>query len=163
MSNGEKVPRDRAAAAGYKVMAAIGPYVRRAEICGSIRRGVELVHDCDIVAVAYHETAAAAAMEALAGMGEKIRAGKKLSSVYVDGVQVDLWLVPDESWGAALMFATGSPALNIRQRQLARRRGLVLSQYGLFHDGHAIAGATEQEVYAALGLAYLEPAERSWD
>jgi len=163
MSNGTKVPRGQAAAAGYKVMAAIGPYVRRAEICGSIRRGVELVHDCDIVAVAYHDEAAAAAMEALAGMGEIIRAGKKLTSARVEGVQVDLWLVPNESWGAALMFATGSPHLNIRQRQMARRRGMVLNRYGLYRDGDPVAGETEQEVYEALGMAYLEPAERSWD
>jgi len=161
MSNGTKIPREQAEAAGARVLEAIDGYVSRAMICGSIRRGVDMVHDCDIVAVAHGEVEAAGAMQTLENMGEKIRGGKKLMSARVDGVQVDLWLVPEESWGAATMFATGSPQVNIRQRQIATRNGLVLNQYGLWRGKECIASRTEQEVYAALGMPYLEPWERS--
>jgi DNA polymerase (family 10) len=73
------------------------------------------------------------------------------------GLQVDLRIVPPESWGAALHYFTGSTAHNIAVRRLARGRGLTLNEYGLFRGRTRVAGATEAELFAALGLAEIPP------
>jgi DNA polymerase (family 10) len=75
------------------------------------------------------------------------------------GVQVDLRLVPEESAGAAAQYFTGSKAHNIAVRDLAQQRGLKLNEYGLFRvaDDHQVAGTSETEIYATLGLAHIPP------
>jgi len=162
----KRIAREAALAAGYKVIDALTPFCERIEICGSLRRGWLEVGDVDIIAVARGEGPTAwAALETLAAAGARIRGGTgnaKLGCFDIDGVQVDVWLVPAESWGAALMFATGSKETNVRQRQHARRQGMILNQYGLWReaDGGLIASETEQAVYAALGEPYREPWER---
>jgi len=77
-----------------------------------------------------------------------------------EGVQVDLRIVAPESYGAALMYFTGSKGHNVALRQRAIDRGLKLSEYGLFREGKGqtlVAGATEQQVYRALGLDWIAP------
>src|SRR5439155_1586967 len=73
------------------------------------------------------------------------------------GLQVDLRVVPTESFGAALCYFTGSKAHNVALRQLAIKRGYKLNEYGLFRGERRIAGRTEEEIYARLGLAYIPP------
>ena len=68
------------------------------------------------------------------------------------GLQVDLRVVPKESFGAALMYFTGSKAHNIKLREMAIKKGWKLSEYGLFEGDKMIAGATEEQVYRKLGL-----------
>src|SRR6185503_12651624 len=83
-------------------------------------------------------------------------------------IQVDLKIVPEQSWGAAMMYFTGSKEHNIRLRQKALDMGLTLNEYGLFpEDGNeaspqsrgvkAVASRTEEEVYAKFGLPYIPP------
>ena len=105
-------------------------------------------------------------MEAFAGMpaaGEILARGETKTSVRTrKGVQIDLRVVPPASWGAALLYFTGSKAHNVKLRERAVRMGLKLSEYGLdrVDDGRRVAGATEEEVYAALGLPWISPTLR---
>jgi DNA polymerase (family 10) len=126
---------------------------------GSLRRGCETCADLDILAAG----APATLMEAFTGyrLVERILAhGDTKSSVLLfGGFQADLRLVPRESAGAALQYFTGSKAHNIVLRDRAIQRGLKLNEYGLYRvdDDVAIAGATEEGIYEALGLAFVPP------
>lgn len=161
----KRIKRFRARQVGEKAVEALRPYCQRIKICGSVRRGLEEVGDVDIVAVPNGENETVWTLSALLSVGTRLRGGKgqaKNASIEIDGVQVDVWLVPEESWGAALMFATGPAERNIRQRQHARRLGMILNQYALFNEatGEVLASRTEKDVYDALGETYLEPWER---
>src|SRR5206468_3729195 len=83
----------------------------------------------------------------------------KTSVVLSSGLQVDLRPFARESLGAPLQYFTGSKAHNVALRERAVRRGLKLNEYGIYRveGGELIAGASEEEVYAALGLAYIPP------
>src|SRR4029450_8588607 len=91
-----------------------------------------------------------------------VRGEKKTSVRLVDGPQVDLRVVPPESWGAALQYFTGSKQHNIRIREIAVRKGLKLSEYGLYRvdDGSLVVSETEEEVYAQLGIPWIPPTLR---
>src|SRR6185369_12994621 len=81
----------------------------------------------------------------------------KASVVAADGLQVDLRVVPEESFGAALLYFTGSKSHNVALRQLALKKKWKLNEYGLFRGTRRIAGRTEEEIYARLGLAWIPP------
>ena len=135
----------------------------RIAIAGSLRRYKETIGDIDIVVAADD---AGPIMETFvrAPSIERILArGDTKSSVVVDrGLQIDLRVVPPASFGAALLYFTGSKEHNVRLRGLALRRKLLLNEYGLYRvgaeaRGQEIASATEEEVYAALGLVWIPP------
>lgn len=73
------------------------------------------------------------------------------------GLQVDLRVVPEESFGSALLYFTGSQPHHVTLRDVALKRDLKFNEYGLFEDDERIAGGTEEEVYEALGFSYIEP------
>ena len=85
------------------------------------------------------------------------KGGTKASVHMAAGFDMDLRVVPEKSYGAALQYFTGSQAHNILTRKLAIDKGLKLSEYGVFKGSKMIAGKTEQEVYKAIGLPYIEP------
>jgi DNA polymerase (family 10) len=125
---------------------------------GSLRRGCETCGDLDILAAG----GPASLMEAFTAyrLVERVLAhGETKSSVLLwGGFQADLRLVPRESLGAALQYFTGSKAHNIALRDRAIQKGLKLNEYGLYReDGTAIAGASEEQLYEALGLAFVPP------
>lgn len=126
---------------------------------GSLRRGCETCGDLDILAAG----APPSVMEAFTSyrLIERILArGETKSSVLLrGGFQTDLRLVPRDSLGAALQYFTGSKAHNIALRDRAIQRGLKLNEYGLYRvaDGRLVAGASEEAVYEALGLAFVPP------
>ena len=134
--------------------------VRGALAAGSLRRMCETIGDIDILAAG-----AGAASGKIIGAFTKLpevrrvlgAGGTKASIVMESGVQVDLRVVPPESFGAALQYFTGSKAHNIRLRAMARERGLKLSEYGVFKGDRRIAGRTEEEVYRALKLPLIPP------
>jgi DNA polymerase (family X) len=144
----------------------------RCTYAGSLRRMRETVGDIDILAAvaAGPEGGAAgssaplmAALRALPGVAEVIASGDTKTSVRTQrGLQVDLRVVPDDSWGAALQYFTGSQAHNVRIREIAVRLGLRLSEYGLLRveDGERIASRTEEEIYRALGMSWVPPCLR---
>lgn len=126
---------------------------------GSLRRGRETCGDIDLLAVNATEAimphfVCFPQVERVLGQGHT-----KSSVLLAGGIQVDLRVVATESAGAAAQYFTGSKAHNIAVRDLALQRGLKLNEYGLFQasDGAYVAGATEAEVYQALGLAYVPP------
>ena len=153
----------------------------RCRYAGSLRRMRETVGDVDILATVQPVPASAghssaghpsadnpsgplmAAFTALPGVAEVIASGGTKTSVRTDrGLQVDLRVVAEDAWGAALQYFTGSQAHNVRTRELAVRRKLKLSEYGLFsvESGELIVSRTEEEIYQALGMAWVPPTLR---
>ena len=131
----------------------------RLEVAGSLRRGRETIGDLDILGTASDPNAAAAAFVGLPDVEEVIAHGPKKSSVRLSsGLQVDLRIVPEESFGAALQYFTGSKAHDIALRARAVARGWKLNEYGLFDEGgKVLARKTEAEIYARLGLSFIPP------
>lgn len=145
-----------------KAMAEV-PGVRAVEPAGSFRRKRDTVADLDFVVVA-DAAGGAAAMDTLAKQPEVAavlnRGPTKMSVRLTKGMQVDVRVVPPESFGAALVYFTGSKEHNVRLRGLAVEKGMRLNEYGLFKGEKAdvrVAGASEEEVYAALGLPWMPP------
>ncbi len=132
--------------------------VKRVAIAGSVRRRKETVGDGDILVVAAKPDAV---MDFFVAMPEVIHVhgkGPTKSSVKLDtGMDVDVRVVPADSFGAALNYFTGSKDHNVALRRLAIERKLKLNEYGVFRGERAIAGRTEEDVYAALGLPYIPP------
>ncbi len=136
--------------------------VLRVEVAGSLRRGRETVGDLDLLCVAEQGEAVVRQFAALACVEEVLAAGVTKGAVRVgvgrgQSLQVDLRVVPAESFGAAWQYFTGSQAHNVRLRERALRRGWNLSEYGLTEGERVIAARTEEEIYAALGLPWIPP------
>ena len=137
--------------------------VERAEYAGSLRRMAETIGDVDLLVAG---TDPAPIMEAFCShpLVERVNArGDTKSSIRTTrGVQVDLRVIAPEVWGAALQYFTGSKAHNIRVRELAVRKGLKLSEYGLFRakSGRLVVSETEEEVYERLGMEWVPPTLR---
>lgn len=132
--------------------------VTRVTVAGSFRRMRETVGDLDILVTA---TAARAVIQRFIGYEEvtdTLAAGSTRASVILRcGLQVDLRVVAEESYGAALHYFTGSKAHNIAVRRLAQKRGLKINEYGVYRGKARIAGDSEESVYAAVGLSYIPP------
>ncbi len=134
------------------------PGVERAEIVGSYRRGRDTVGDLDVLLCAGDAADPIAALRGYADLGALNASGRtKAAGVLRNGLAFDLRVVAAESFGAALQYFTGSKEHGIRLRQIAHARGLKLSEYGLFRGKQRLAGRREEDVYAALGLAWVPP------
>jgi len=132
--------------------------VTQISLAGSLRRRKETIGDVDILVVSKKPDKVMDFFASL-DMVEKVLAkGKTKTSIHTkDGFDIDLRVVPEESYGSALQYFTGSKEHNIVTRKIAIEKGLKLSEYGLFKGEKMIAGKTEEEVYKALGLPYIEP------
>ncbi len=141
------------------------PGIDTIEPAGSLRRGRETVGDLDIlvtgpacaedqVQAAVDYTAAYPPITNLIAKGQN-----KVSFNLRSGLQVDVRLLPKGSYGAALQYFSGSKMHNVAVRQRALKRGYTLSEYALarVEDGSFVAGATEEEIYGALGLDWIPP------
>jgi DNA polymerase (family 10) len=132
--------------------------VTRAEIAGSYRRARETVGDLDILAEAKD---AAAVMDALVGYDEVkqvlAKGDTKASVLLRSGIQVDLRVLPPESYGAALHYFTGSKAHNIALRSMGQKKGLKVNEYGVYRGEEQIAGRTEEEMYRIFDLPWIPP------
>ncbi|MFQ5744675.1 MAG: DNA polymerase/3'-5' exonuclease PolX [Acidobacteriota bacterium] len=132
--------------------------VKQVAIAGSIRRRKETIGDGDILVVAPKPDAV---MDFFVRMPEVVHVhgkGHTKSSIKLNtGMDVDLRVVPAQSFGAALNYFTGSKDHNVALRRRAIERHLKLNEYGVFRGDKAIAGRTEEEVYAALDLPYIPP------
>ncbi len=139
------------------------PGCARCAYAGSLRRMRETVGDIDILAAAADSAPLMTALAAAPETAEVIASGAAKTSIRTTrGVQVDLRVVPLDSWGAAMQYFTGSQAHNVRVREMAVRQKLKLSEYGLFDSetGALIVSRTEEDVYARLGLAWVPPTLR---
>jgi DNA polymerase (family 10) len=134
--------------------------VEHLEIAGSLRRMRESVKDVDILVTSTEPARVIDTLVRLPSVIEVTGRGETKASVrHQDGLAIDLRVVEPAAFGAALQYFTGSRAHNVRLRQLAIARGLKLSEYGVFDEttGARVAGATEEDVYAALGLPWIPP------
>ena len=140
--------------------------ISRIEVAGSLRRWRDTIGDVDILVTCKDASAASAVMEHFVSYPEVrdvLAKGETKSSVVLRvGMQVDLRVLEEDAFGAALQYFTGSKAHNIALRDRAKRRGLKISEYGVFEEssGKAVAGRTEQEVYRAVGLVWIPPEMR---
>jgi DNA polymerase (family 10) len=164
-STGGRVLLNVAADAAAAMVAAISdaPGCERCAHAGSLRRMRETIGDVDILAAARDSGPLMARLTALPEVTDVIARGQAKTSVRVGGgLQVDLRVIPLDSWGAALQYFTGSQAHNVRIREIAVRKKLRLSEYGLFDvaSGELIVSRTEEEVYRRLGLDWVPPALR---
>ena len=133
------------------------------EIAGSIRRRKETCKDIDIVATSPAPDEAMKAFVTLPAVEQVIMHGPTRSSVVIsDGLQVDLRVVAEESFGAALAYLTGSKGHNVRLRDMAVKQGLKINEYGIFRekDEARLGGAKEEDVYRLLGLPFIPPEMR---
>jgi DNA polymerase (family 10) len=127
-------------------------------LAGSVRRSRETIGDIDVLVAATKPRAVIDAFTGLPCVEEILASGTTKASVRVEGaLQVDLRVVRPESWGAALMYFTGSKDHNVRLRGLAQGKGLKLNEYGLFKGERKLASKTEQQVYRKLGLEFIPP------
>ncbi len=132
--------------------------VQRSEVAGSFRRRKETVGDLDVLVQAEDRGEATEGILAYAPIDEVIGRGKQKVSVRLDsGLQIDFRYFEPESFGAALLYFTGSKAHNIAVRQLAVDRGWKLNEYGLFEGDRRLEGNTEEAVYQRLDMAWVPP------
>jgi DNA polymerase (family 10) len=132
--------------------------IRRYELAGSFRRRRETIGDLDVLVEAADRQAAAKGILAYPAIEETLASGgEKVTVRLASGLQVDFRFIEAESFGAAQMYFTGSKAHNILLRKRAQKGGLKLNEYGLFRGAKRVAGRTEEEVFKALGLAWIPP------
>ena len=132
--------------------------IQNIAIAGSIRRKKETVKDIDVLITSNHSEKVMSFVANLPQVEEVIAFGETKTSVRLKiGIQMDVRVVPQNSWGAALAYFTGSKAHNIRVRELALERGLKVNEYGVYRGEEWVAGRTEEEVYGALGLPWIPP------
>lgn len=141
------------------------PGVEHVQYAGSLRRGKETIGDLDLLVAANandSETISNAFVQLPgAGVTEILAQGQTKSSVRTEhGVQVDLRIVDPQHFGAALMYFTGSKEHNVAMRQRAIKMGMSLNEYALTQDDKPVAAKTEEEVYQAMGLAWVAPEMR---
>lgn len=134
------------------------PGVEAVSVAGSVRRRRETIGDADIVAISAKSEKV---MDFFVSMPEVTHVhGKGMTKTMVklkNGMDVDLRVVPTESFGAALNYFTGSKDHNVALRRIAQEKGLKLNEYGLYRGEKPIAGETEEGIYKALGLSYIPP------
>jgi DNA polymerase (family 10) len=135
------------------------PGLERLEVAGSYRRRRETVGDIDLLAVAQQPAAVMKHFLGHAWIEKVAMSGDTRATVTLgSGLQVDLRAVAPESYGAALVYFTGSKEHNVKLRRRAVERGLRISEYGVFQEDDTwIAGREEEDVYAAVGLAWIPP------
>jgi DNA polymerase (family 10) len=148
------------------------PHVDRLEVAGSYRRRKETVGDIDLLARAGE--GGAEVVEHFTSFPNAVRVdaagGTKGNIVLPSGLSIDLRVIPAESWGAAMHYFTGSREHNVRVRTMAVKRGLRVNEWGVFRvpegadpdelgptDGERVGGATEEEVFEAVGLPWIPP------
>ncbi len=134
------------------------PGVKRVEVAGSLRRGLETIGDVDILCEAKDGEAVVKAFTSLPGVQRVLAAGDTKGSVVVERpggseLQIDLRVVPTESFGAALQYFTGSKEHNVRLREMAGKKKWKLNEWGLYDaEGKQIAGKDEAGIYKKFGL-----------
>jgi DNA polymerase (family X) len=152
---------DRVRAIAGELIAALReriPEIRQMELAGSARRFRETVGDVDLVAAAEDPAAVVEAFAQLPGVTRvEMRGPNRCRVTLAAGPSADLRVLPEQHWGSLLHHFTGSKYHNIRLRDLALARGARMSEYGYAVGDDLVTCATEEEVYAYLGMQYVPP------
>ena len=134
------------------------PGVTQVEVAGSFRRRKETVGDLDLLVCGGDREAVMDGLTTYGEVAEVLGRGDTKSSVRLrSGLQVDLRLVPEEGFGAAMLYFSGSKEHNIELRKIAIEKGWSLNEYGLMKQDVRVAGRTEEEVYRKLGMEWIPP------
>ncbi|MFW9943875.1 MAG: DNA polymerase/3'-5' exonuclease PolX [Candidatus Sifarchaeia archaeon] len=134
------------------------PQVKRVEVAGSYRRRRETVGDLDFLVDADDVEPVMEAFVTYGDVADIIARGSTKSSIRLkSNLQVDLRVIPAESYGAGLQYFTGSVDHNVHLRAIAQKKGLLLNEYGLFRGDKKVAGENEQDIYEKLGLELVPP------
>lgn len=134
------------------------PEVSQCEVAGSCRRRRETCGDLDVLAVCSNSAPAMDRLAAHPAVESVLLRGDTKQRVRLrNGVEMDLRVVPEESFGAAMQYFTGSKEHNVEVRHRAREQGLKVNEYGVYRDDELVAGRTEEDVYAAIGLPWIPP------
>ncbi len=131
---------------------------QKIEWAGSLRRMKENIGDIDILATGPKHEKIIETFTHLPEVKQILASGETKASVIVEGgLQIDLRVVDEDSYGAALQYFTGSKAHNIRLRGIAKGKGIKINEYGVFKGDRKIGGREEEDVYKALGMVWIEP------
>lgn len=157
LTNGEKVPHVYGVALGEGYLEEyLEPYVSRGVVAGSVRREKPQIGDVDVVIIPEDITKTAAFL-----VTEGFDGGEHKMAGVIDGIQMDVYFATEEDFGAQLLMWTGSAKFNVRMRKVAKDKGWTLNQYGLFDGETCLASKTEEEIFSALGMEFVSPAERT--
>lgn len=134
------------------------PMIKEIQAAGSLRRMKETVGDIDILVSGTEGTEIIKSFVNMRGVTQILAAGDTKGSVRVEeGVQVDVRVVHEDEFGAALQYFTGSKEHNIHLREIAKKKGLKISEYGIFKGDKKIGGQREEEIYQILGMDWIPP------
>jgi len=155
----ERIPIGVALPIVEEIINQLKEYTEKIEPAGSLRRMKETIGDIDILATGKNNIEIIDKFTNLSMVKEVLAKGDTKASIIVktNNLQVDLRVVENSSFGAALQYFTGSKAHNIKLRGLAKDKGLKISEYGVFKGEKKLAGKTEEEVYETLGLVWIPP------
>ncbi|MFO8010422.1 MAG: DNA polymerase/3'-5' exonuclease PolX [Dehalococcoidia bacterium] len=132
--------------------------VKHLQVAGSYRRRKETVGDLDILAVCEKSSDAMKAFTGYEDVERVISQGDTKSSVVLRlGLQVDLRVIPEESYGAAMHYFTGSKEHNVAIRKIGVNKGLKISEYGVYRGDDLVAGGSEEDIFAQVDLPYIAP------
>jgi DNA polymerase (family X) len=135
-----------------------GKKLGRISAAGSLRRGKETVHDVDILAETDHGAELVQLFVNMPGVTRVLGAGDTKGAVMLnDRVQTELRAVPADSFGAAQQYYTGSKEHNVHLREIAKKLGYKINEYGIFAGEKKIGGKNEEDIYKALGMAWMPP------
>jgi DNA polymerase (family 10) len=131
---------------------------KKIEWAGSLRRMKENIGDIDILATGPDKERILQAFTHLPDVKEVLASGETKASIIVEGgTQIDLRVVEEDSYGAALQYFTGSKGHNIHLRGIAKAKGIKINEYGVFKGEKRIGGKEEEDVYRSLGIDWIEP------
>ncbi|UCD57456.1 MAG: DNA polymerase/3'-5' exonuclease PolX [Candidatus Hydrogenedentota bacterium] len=156
----KRIPLGIALPIAEEVVASVRTFraVGRAEMAGSLRRMRETIGDIDILASASDRAKAIEAFTSLPQVKRVLVAGTTKASVIVEGnQQIDLRVVDEDSFGAALQYFTGSKAHNVKLRDIAKGLGFKINEYGIFRGDEKIGGKEEEDIYTAVELRWMPP------
>jgi DNA polymerase/3'-5' exonuclease PolX len=158
-SDSRRRPLQEAARTAAEIVAHLraGASVDRIEVAGSLRRRRETVGDLDILVTSSEPEQVLDRFAALPGISVVLRGPTKETIRTADGLQVDLRVVPSESFGAAWQYFTGSKDHNIATRSLARDRGLKINEYAVMRGEERLPSSTEADIYRAIDLPWIPP------
>jgi DNA polymerase (family X) len=132
--------------------------IRNIQSAGSLRRMKETVGDIDILVTGSDGASIVKSFVAMKGVTQVLSAGDTKGSVRVDeGVQVDLRVVQEDEYGAALQYFTGSKEHNVHLREIAKKKGYKISEYGIFKGDKKVGGQLEEDIYKIIGMDWIPP------
>ena len=157
MKKGKKVVTKKGKfvlALSKKIYNLLKPFSKKIEVAGSIRRKVENPIDIDVVLIPKDKDKIRSVLEK---KGKFLQGGEKRLAFKIEGVKVEIYFTTFESWGASFFTYTGPVGESIGLRKIAKGKGLLLNQYGLYKKGKSIAGRTEKSIFDALGRKLKVP------